>query len=143
VRRAWRAGEAVELAMDLPPLTVASDPRVDATRGCLAFERGPLVYCIETADIPAGVELEDVAVAADVSPTPTQRGDLGPSFVGLAIPASVRRAGAASGSDALVGAIPYFAWANRRVEAMRVWIPTAEAVSPDGPRQPDARSTDG
>jgi DUF1680 family protein len=143
LRRAWRPDETVELAMELPPLSVTSDPRVDATRGCLAFERGPLVYCIETADIPAGVELEDVAVAADVSPTPTPRGDLGPSFVGLAVPASVRRAGAASGTDAVVGAIPYFAWANRRVEAMRVWIPTADAVSPDAPPAPADRSTDG
>jgi DUF1680 family protein len=138
----WRVGDTVEIAMDLPPLTVASDPRVDATRGCLAFERGPLVYCIETADIPPGVELEDVVVAADVAPTAVSRDELGPSFIGLAVPAAISRGGAGSeAEDVTVGAIPYFAWANRRVEAMRVWIPTTDVVNPGaGPALP---STDG
>jgi hypothetical protein len=127
--RAWQVGDTVTLEVDLTPRVTPSDPRVDATRGCVALSRGPLVYCIETADIPDGVELEDVAVAPTVQPIAIRRDDLGPSFVGLSLPATVRPHGRAGGAprDVEVGAIPYFAWANRSVKAMRVWIPTIGA----------------
>jgi DUF1680 family protein len=132
--RTWSAGDTIELRMDLDPRVIRSDPRVDATRGCVALTRGPLVYCVETADIPAGVELEDVSVAASVEPVAVPRDDLGPSFVGLALDAVVRpnRRGAAGAraTEVEIGAIPYFAWANRAVEAMRVWIPATDDPDP-------------
>jgi DUF1680 family protein len=131
--RAWRAGDTVELNMELPPRVIESDPRTDATRGCVVVERGPLVYCIETADIPDGVELEDVAVAESVAPIATDRSDLGASVVGLSMPASIgHSATGATRHDIEIGAIPYFAWANRGVAAMRVWIPTVDAAAPTG-----------
>jgi DUF1680 family protein len=128
--------------MELPPRVITSDPRTDATRGCVAVERGPLVYCIETADIPDAVELEDVAVAEAVEPVATDRSDVGASIVGLSMPASTRTgATSTSASDIEIGAIPYFAWANRAVAAMRVWIPTVDAAAPaDTDAEPDDRS---
>ena len=51
---AWRPGDAVVLDLDLPVRVTEPDPRVDAVRGCVAVERGPLVYCVESADLPAG-----------------------------------------------------------------------------------------
>ena len=59
-QRTWRPGDRVVLELDLPIRRTEPDPRVDAVRGCVAFERGPLVYCIETADLPAGTVLEDL-----------------------------------------------------------------------------------
>ena len=53
--RAWQAGDALTLELDLPVRATEPDRRVDAVRGCVALERGPLVYCIETADLPSGV----------------------------------------------------------------------------------------
>ena len=64
----WRAGDTVDLDLDMPPRLTVPDPRVDAIRGCVALERGPLVYCVETADLPAGVELEDVRLARVAGP---------------------------------------------------------------------------
>jgi hypothetical protein len=100
------------------------------------------VYCIETADIPDGVELEDVAVAESVAPIATDRSDLGASVVGLSMPASIgHSATGATRHDIEIGAIPYFAWANRGVAAMRVWIPTVDATaSADTEAGPDDRS---
>jgi DUF1680 family protein len=94
------------------------DPHVDAARGCVALERGPLVYCIETADLPHGLALEEVEVDAAAKPVAIARPDLGPDVVGLVVPASRRGAGPVE-----VGAVPYLAWANRTVGAMRIWIP--------------------
>jgi len=121
IERAWAAGDTVELALDMPVRLTEPDPRVDAIRGCVAVERGPLVYCVESADLPAGHELEDLVFDAGRSPAPADRTDVGPgSFVGVDVP--LNRRGAAA--DSMVArAIPYYAWANRHAGAMRVWIP--------------------
>jgi len=127
--RGWRAGERVVLDLAMPVRVTHPDRRVDAIRGTVAIERGPLVYCIETADLPASVELEDVVVDADVRAEPADRSDLGAGVVGLRLPAYARRdrAGATTDEPIEIGAIPYFLWANRSVEAMRVWIPRKDA----------------
>src|SRR5262249_58438584 len=65
--RRWRPGDRVVLEMDVSPRLTAPNPRIDAVRGCLALERGPVVYCFEEHDLPAGVDLAGVSVdpAAD------------------------------------------------------------------------------
>ena len=113
----WRTGDSVVLELDMPVRVTHPDPRIDAVRGCVALERGPLVYALETADLPAGVELEDVTLPDDAPASPTPRPDLASSVAGLAL------RGLAAGAPVDIGAIPYFTWANRSVGGMRVWIP--------------------
>jgi DUF1680 family protein len=112
--RAWRVGDRLVLDLHLPVRRTEPDPRVDAVRGCVAFERGPIVYCVESADLADGRLLEDLRVdptrAADAVPRP----DLGDGVVGVEVPV------AGGGS---VPAVPYHAWANRTVGGMRVWLP--------------------
>ncbi len=48
----------------MPHADHVADPRVDAIRGCVAIERGPLVYCIEAAD-NEGIDLAAVALDTD------------------------------------------------------------------------------
>ena len=122
-RRVWRSGDAITLTLDLPVRVTSPDPQVDASRGCVALERGPLVYCIETADLPDGLALEEVELDPAAKPVPIARPDLRPEVIGLVVPASQRGAGPVE-----VGAVPYLAWANRTVGAMRIWIPQAVAV---------------
>ncbi|GAA4709477.1 hypothetical protein Prum_094560 [Phytohabitans rumicis] len=112
--RTWRTGDAVVLELDMPIRVTEPDPRIDAVRGCVAVERGPLVYCVESADTPPGVPVEDLRWDASRQPAAEPRPDLGPAVVGVTVPL-------ADGGTA--GAIPYYAWANRDVEAMRVWLP--------------------
>jgi DUF1680 family protein len=136
VSRAFTAGE--ELLLDLPlagRLTVA-DRRVDAVRGCVAIERGPLVYALEQQDQPGGAAPDDLALRTDGELREEQRADL---FGGITV---IKAAGAVLSSDgadhghqphpgagsqardAELVAIPYHLWANRGPQAMRVWIPT-------------------
>jgi DUF1680 family protein len=143
-RRSWRPGDSLTLELEMPARVTEADPRVDATRGCVALERGPLVYCIETADLSSGWALEEAILPDAVAPTVAPRPEIGPGVVGLTVPVSREPARAAgwpyreaadrpadpSTADArTIGAIPYFAWANRSVEAMRVWIPRRTSSS--------------
>jgi DUF1680 family protein len=59
-RRAWRPGDMLRLRLDMTPRWTYPDPRADALRGCVAIERGPLVYCFEQAD--QATRLDELAV---------------------------------------------------------------------------------
>jgi DUF1680 family protein len=123
-QRRWQAGETVVLDLDMSIRVTEPDRRVDAVRGCVAFERGPLVYCIESTDIPPGTELEDLAVDLARAPAELLRPDISATALGLRIPVTDRSVTDPGPNTLEAEAIPYFAWANRKVDAMRVWIPT-------------------
>ena len=62
VSRAFSAGDVVELELPIAPRFTSPDPRIDAVRGCLAVERGPEVYALESIDlVDAGIGAADVA----------------------------------------------------------------------------------
>jgi DUF1680 family protein len=62
LRRRWQPGDVIDVHLDLTPRRTFPDRRVDAVRGCVAIERGPLVYCFEQADQPEDVNLADLAL---------------------------------------------------------------------------------
>ena len=124
--RPWKAGDTTVLELDLPVRVTEPDPRVDAVRGCVAIERGPLVYCLESADLPPDTQLEALRWDRRREPAAVLRPDIGDAVIGITVPVVQRPAGGAAEAgtaDLSAGAIPYFAWANRGAEAMRVWIP--------------------
>jgi DUF1680 family protein len=124
LRRDWQAGDVVELELDLRVRVTTGHPRVDAIRGCVALERGPLVYCLEATDQPAGVRLDDVSLPAGAE----LRVDRHPELLeGIdTITATGVHHDRENGGETPVPlvAVPYHAWANREPGAMRVWIPT-------------------
>ena len=95
------------------PLDVPG-PAIDAVRGCVAVERGPLVYCVESTDQPAGTELDSVAA----EPTDALTEHVPGGVLGSAV--AVEAVGA---SSAPLTFIPYHAWGNRGLCTMRVWLP--------------------
>ena len=50
VTRERRAGDVVEINLPMPVRAVHSHPQAAALRGLVAFERGPVVYCVEGVD---------------------------------------------------------------------------------------------
>jgi DUF1680 family protein len=139
--RRWRPGDRVVLELDASPRLTAPNPRIDAVRGCLALERGPLVYCFESDDLPAGATLADVAVEmgtppADSGPIEALGGAPAVSVTGATRNLAVwGRAGYVDVRDlpaeaveepVQLLAVPYFTWANRGGEGMRVWLPRSD-----------------
>ncbi len=136
--RTWQAGDSIVITLDMPVRVTAPDARLDASRGCVALERGPLVYCIESVDLPPGVGLEEVELESSVRPVAVPRPDLADDVVGIAVPAVQRGPGggstpADSWTSVEVDAVPYFTWANRAVGAMRIWIPVRSGPAIESP----------
>ncbi|MBT8228000.1 MAG: glycoside hydrolase family 127 protein, partial [Dactylosporangium sp.] len=144
LRRLWPAGASVVVDLGMPPRLGTAHPRVDAVRGCVAVLRGPLVFCLEEADLPAGVTLEDVRLDASapirvVEPEPGagipvllaatgqvvdgSADDLYPALGPGAPAGAFLDAGPAGRSGIALSLVPYFLWGNRAPGSMRVWIP--------------------
>ena len=90
VERQWEPGDVVRMQLPVAPRWTVADPRIDAVRGCVAVERGPLVYCNESADgaaDPAEAFGVDAAEAVREHPLP----GLGEDVVGLAVQTRVAR----------------------------------------------------
>ncbi len=50
LERSWRPGDIVELDLPMDVRLIEPHPAIESTRGSVAIERGPLVYCLEQAD---------------------------------------------------------------------------------------------
>lgn len=135
LQNTWQVGEVVELSLPMSIRITHSDPRVEELTGQIAVERGPLVYALEQTDQP-GAALDAITVDAD--PTSVEaRPDLLDGVSVLHLTGSVAPAGptdwpypetTASGQESTpveLLAVPYYAWANRDLGAMRVWLPAS------------------
>ena len=132
--RDWRPGDQVRLDLPMEPRWTRPDPRIDAVRGCVAVERGPIVYCAESLDDDPPVS----GLRVDVSEAPVeQAGAPGIGGVLLSVAArgvtgddpwpygDPRPASTAASSATLV---PYHLWGNRGPATMRVWLPEDRAT---------------
>ena len=108
--REWKTGDSLRLDLQMPVRRVVGNEQIAATRGQVAFERGPVVYCFEQPDQPI-----PAAVSATAKTSIKARPDLLGGVTVLEVDGAT--------------AIPYYAWNNRRVpdgkvSEMKVWLRT-------------------
>ncbi|MDN4472571.1 glycoside hydrolase family 127 protein [Demequina zhanjiangensis] len=127
-----QAGDVLTLELDLSPRLTWPDRRIDAMRGTVAVERGPLVLCLESTDLPDGAVIDDVALASDGPVTPEGDGAtvtlrLGDSTGGFAgrPPYTAAASAPETTRDARVALVPYHRWGERAPSQMRVMIPAS------------------
>ncbi len=126
VTLAARGGSEILLSLPMQPRVVRPHPAIDAVRGTVAIERGPLVLVLESPDLPGRDDVATVRLVVDKLPTPTTTG----------ASARLRTRALAStdwpysaesrsdeGTEITANLVPYFSWANRGPSTMRVWIP--------------------
>ncbi|MFG1942471.1 glycoside hydrolase family 127 protein [Nonomuraea sp. NPDC048826] len=132
----WRAGDELVLELPMEARWTYPDRRIDAVRGCVAVERGPLVYCAESAgDEPP---LAEVAVRPGSALAEHAEGEVveleTEAVLGAPAAGSWPYRSGPDGWDGDHGAepgaalrlIPYHRWGNRGPATMRVWLPVAD-----------------
>lgn len=143
IRRHWSANDTIELNFDETTHLLKANPAVDEDRGRVAFQRGPIVFCMEhldQADHQAGMSLNNYAVHLGASTNFSFKPDLLDGVMVLEHPGTISRSTTDRGlyysaaepeklekTPTTLRLIPYYAWANRAPAAMQVWIPYSQA----------------
>src|SRR5947209_4705606 len=130
VERTWQANDRVELELAMPVERMYAHPNVRQDAGCVALQRGPLVYCLETADnnvplhrivVPRTTELASQFEPDLLGGVTVVRGEVlvedETGWVGR-----LYRSWPISLQSVAITAIPYYAWDNRQPGEMRVWL---------------------
>ncbi len=129
IDRRWSKGDEVRLHFDMTPRTVAANAKVEADRGRVAVERGPLVYCAEWPDNSFdvfGFVLPKQPVFT-VTDSPKLIGGLKTiSTSGQCL--SQDASGRIQVADAQLTLIPYYAWNHRGAGRMEVWMASGLGV---------------
>lgn len=132
ITRSWKAGDRIDLEMPMEVTFVEAHDRIEEARNQVAIKRGPIVYCLESADLPEGVDVMDAYLSS--SSNLVARFD--PEFLGGVTVISgdllIRK-------DEKVGMyrtvkkpefeqieanfVPYHAWSNRGDHEMTVFMP--------------------
>jgi DUF1680 family protein len=123
ITRRWKRGDVVEVRLDMEPRIVRANPRVEADRGRVAVERGPIVYCAEWPDNHFGVR--DVLLDREPHFEATYHPDLLKGVVTLTTAVRAPRLdeqGKSQPEEVSLTLIPYYAWAHRGPGEMAVWL---------------------
>ena len=133
VRRRWTGAERLMLTLPVHPRRTYANSRLRAVNGKVCIERGPLVYCLEQADNGPNLGaliLPDEAPIHDSVDTETLDGTVAVTAEGLresdeeAEP--LYSASRAPKRTQQLTFIPYYVWANRGENEMRVWVRSQE-----------------
>ncbi len=131
LERSWRPADRVQLELPMTVEQVYAHPDVRQDVGCVALQRGPLVYCLEEVDHAIPLQRIFLPRAAQLS------SHFDASLLGgvTVITGQALAADVAGWSETLyrpqrpdlkpcpLKAVPYYAWDNRQAGQMRVWLP--------------------
>lgn len=131
VHRDWQVGDRLKLALSMPVLRMKGNPLVRSTVDKIALQKGPLVYCLEEADNSKNLHLiklnrggqentvfeKQILGGVTVIYAPAKRTDAEGWGEELYKPGYVSHA-----KPVLAAFVPYYAWANRGVGEMAVWV---------------------
>ncbi len=136
IHRAWQSGDFVDLELPMPPRLMEANPLVEEDLNQVAVQRGPVVYCLESPDLPPGVQVSDVFIPSDM--TFTTRYDERLLDGVVVLEGEARKQSHSSWAGTLyrdfkpvelepvkVRLIPYSVWQNRGPSEMSVWLPLA------------------
>jgi DUF1680 family protein len=134
IKRTWLAGDQVELVLPMSAQLLEAHPIVEETRNQVAVRRGPIVYCLESIDLPSEVAIENVTISPSAKFQSRYAADLlggttvleGKAFAfnseawGKTL---YRKISPQKPKEISVRLIPYYAWGNRGDSEMTVWMP--------------------
>jgi uncharacterized protein len=136
IRRVWRPGDFVDLDLPMPVRLMEANPLVEEDLNQVAVQRGPVVYCLESPDLPQGVKISDVMIPSDMKLIARYDRRLLDGIVVLEGKLVAQQSENWSGKlyreiqpaelkPVNVKFIPYSVWQNHGPSEMSVWLPLA------------------
>lgn len=134
LKRDWKSGDRIELNLPMPVRLMQAHPKAEQLRNQAAVMRGPILYCLESIDLPENADLNNVYVPSDLQLSPKPARDLPFGITVLEGEALYQPAAPWEGTlyrpltteplrPLRIRMIPYFAWNNRGRTAMNAWMP--------------------
>ncbi|WP_283435563.1 glycoside hydrolase family 127 protein [Neorhodopirellula lusitana] len=132
IKRIWKANDVITLDMPMEPKLLVGHPLIEETRNQAAIKRGPVVYCLETPDLPDNTSILDVYLPVDIELKPTQDPAWKDGLTTLngdvliykdQRTAMYRPLEKREWEKVETQFIPYYAWSNRGTAEMSVWLP--------------------
>jgi len=139
MRRTWQADDRITVRFDMTPRLMAANSLVRENTGRVAVMRGPLIYCLESPDQQAvSVSLFDMELTRPAEPFKQEfRRDLLDGVMVLQhsgraaekplenepLYQIAAKAARSAMKPVELTFIPYYAWANRGLTSMEVWVP--------------------
>lgn len=129
--REWHR-DAVTVRIPLRPRLLTAHHFVEEATNQVCVVRGPVVYCLESADLPEAAGIEGVAIPQDASITATPGSGMFAGHALLHVVAAVVPSSQSSLYAELdrtparaidLQLVPYALWANRGHGEMTVWLP--------------------
>ena len=121
IDREWKKGDTVAVSFPMDVKRIKADDRIEADRGRLAVERGPVVYCAEGADNTANIMTAVLPAEATFKAEPAEMGGI--RYTALTASTGLKL-------------VPYGLWNNRKPgNAMQTWFPASRealGASKDG-----------
>ena len=130
IQRSWQPGDTVSCEMEMEPERVYAHPMVRADAGCVALRRGPIIYTFEGVDNGEDLQTLRIPREAKIEALPYQA-DLLEGIVALRVTGCRKKTAVnpalyaedvAPEERVTLQAIPYYAWCNRGMTHMRVWM---------------------
>jgi len=134
LERRWYPGDVIQLTLPLDVRLMKAHPKVEEVRNQVAIMRGPVVYCLESVDLPEGVKVTEIHIPRHLQLAP--RHDTALLGGVTVLEGEAWRISEGHGNDALysefgketmgkvnITLIPYYAWNNRGIAEMTVWMP--------------------
>ena len=138
ITRKWKKGDIVELRLDMPVRLIEANPLVEEAKNQVAVMRGPVVYCLEGQDIQGGHRINDIVIPADIQLKEVPMTLEGHTFTALEGDALLanqqpwdnqtlyRELTRPNRQAVRIRLIPYYAWDNRGIQDMSLWLPLAK-----------------
>lgn len=133
INRAWNAGDVITLEMPMDVKLLVGNPKIEETRNQAAVKRGPVVYCMESPDLPKGTSILDVYIPSDIKLKPSHDARLTDNPTTLSGTVMLYDDQQTEMYRTLESKpkmqkwktqfIPYYAWSNRGKAEMSVWLP--------------------
>ncbi len=137
ISRKYKKGDVIDINFDMRPRLIEANPLVEEAKNQIVVQRGPIVYCLEGEDIEGGYRINDIAIPADIQFTEQKMTISGHEMTALEGEAVLvnqekwdnqtlyREIRPTNKKKVKIRLIPYYAWDNRGIQDMSLWLPLA------------------